>query len=114
VGKEAERSKKVEHGVEPLGPAPWHFSHVGARVTQQRAGSPRPGNSEQLLRIVEPIDVVTGFGQQMCMTALSTWHVENSRTHRQAEQIDQARYFVPIALQREERSVLQEIVGIEC
>jgi hypothetical protein len=50
----------------------------------------------------------------MRVTALATWYVENTRSHRQAEQIDQTRYLVPIALQREERAVLEEIVGIEC
>src|SRR6266404_9140835 len=114
MGKEAERREEVEHRIEPLAPAPWHFSHVAARVAQERTGPPPAGNGKQLCRVIEAVDVIAGFRQKMRVTAVTTWYVENARSQRQAEQIDQTRYLVAIALQGEERAVLEEIVGIEC
>ncbi len=49
----------------------------------------------------------------MRMTALSAGHIENSRADRQAQQLDESRCFVSIALRCKERPVLQEIMGVE-
>jgi hypothetical protein len=49
----------------------------------------------------------------MRVPALSTGYVEYARSDGQAEQIYQARCFLAITLGREERAILQEIVGVE-
>ena len=66
-----------------------------------------------MLRIVEPVDVVAGFRQEMRMSSLSAWHIENSRSGRQAEDVDQARDFLSVALEFEDRLVFEEVVGVE-
>jgi len=48
------------------------------------------------------------------VTTLTAWYVEYTRAVGQSEELDESRYFLPIALEREKWSVLQEIVGVEC
>lgn len=48
------------------------------------------------------------------MTTLAAWYVEYERAVGQGEDLDESRYFLPIALEREKGAVLQEIVGVEC
>jgi hypothetical protein len=66
-----------------------------------------------MLGVVEPINVVTRFGEQMRMPALTAGHVEYSRSNRQSKHIDDARGFMAIALGRENRLILEQILGIE-
>jgi len=47
------------------------------------------------------------------MTTLTTRYVEYTRAVGQSEELDESSYFLPIALEREKRAVLQEIVGVE-
>jgi hypothetical protein len=47
------------------------------------------------------------------MPALSGWHIENSCSDRQPQQLDQSRRLLAVALRCEKRPVLQEIVGVE-
>lgn len=47
------------------------------------------------------------------MSALSTRHVEQTRAGRELDNIQQPRYFVTVALEREERLVLEQILGVE-
>jgi hypothetical protein len=49
----------------------------------------------------------------MRVSSLPARDIEYARTNRQAEQIYKTRCFLAIALGREERAILQEIVGIE-
>jgi hypothetical protein len=49
----------------------------------------------------------------MRVSSLSARDIEYARPNGQTEQIYEARCFLAIALGREERAVLQEIVGIE-
>ena len=48
------------------------------------------------------------------MASLAAGHVEHARADRETEDVDESRDFLPIALGREERAVLEEIVGVEC
>jgi hypothetical protein len=48
------------------------------------------------------------------VTTLTAWYVEYTRTVGQSEELDESRYFLPIALGREKKAVLPEIVGVEC
>jgi hypothetical protein len=48
------------------------------------------------------------------VAALAARHVEDPRSGGQAEQIYQARGFLAIPLGREQKAVLEEIVGVEC
>ena len=49
----------------------------------------------------------------MRVPSLTARDIEYARSNRQSEQIYEPRCFLSIALGREERTVLQEIVGIE-
>jgi hypothetical protein len=49
----------------------------------------------------------------MRVSSLSARDIEYARSNRQPEQIYEARCFLAIALGREKRAVLQQIVGIE-
>jgi hypothetical protein len=49
----------------------------------------------------------------MRVPALSARYVQNARANRKSKQIDEVRYFLSIALGREEKTVLTEIVGVE-
>ena len=68
---------------------------------------------EQVLRVVEPVDVESRFGEQVRVAPLAARHVENARAGRQPEQLDQPRDFLPVALEREERLVLEQILRVE-
>jgi len=47
------------------------------------------------------------------MPALTAGNVEDARSDWQSKNVNDARHLVTIALQCEERAVLQEIVGVE-
>jgi hypothetical protein len=72
------------------------------------------GNSKQLLGVVETIHVVSSFCQEMRVPSLSAGDVQYWRSNGKPEQIHETRCFVAIALGREERAILEEIVGVEC
>jgi hypothetical protein len=65
------------------------------------------------LRIIEAIDVETSLSEQMRVTPLTAWHIENSSARGKAEQVEEAGRFAPVALESEKWAVLQEIVGVE-
>ena len=114
VREESERREKVEHRVEPARPFGRHAPHVPAQVAKTVACPTLASDVEKLLRVVETIDVVTEFSEQMRVPTLPAWHVEYARADRKAKDVDQSSYFLAIALEGEERTVLQEIVGVEC
>jgi hypothetical protein len=114
MGEESERREEVEHRVEPARPLGGHAPHVPAGVAQSVAGSASAPDVEEFLRVIEPIDVVAELGKEMRVAALTTRHIENARAVRQSEELDEACHFLPVALEREEWAVLEEIVGVEC
>ena len=66
-----------------------------------------------MARIVESVDIVTSFREQMRVTPLPTWNVEDAGDDGQRENFQQPRYFAPITFGSKERLVLEEIVGVE-
>jgi hypothetical protein len=49
----------------------------------------------------------------MRMSSLAAWNVEDARARRKAEDVDQARDLAAIALEREQRLVLEQILIVE-
>jgi hypothetical protein len=49
----------------------------------------------------------------MRVSSLPARHVEDACTRRKLQNIEQPRYFVPVALEREEGLVLEQILGVE-
>lgn len=47
------------------------------------------------------------------MTTLPAWSIEHARAHRQSKNFDEAPGFSPVALRRENGSVLKEVLRIE-
>lgn len=47
------------------------------------------------------------------MAPLPARHIEHARANRQLEELNETRYFLAIALGREEEAVFPEIVGVE-
>jgi hypothetical protein len=113
IEKEAEGREKVDDGVEPTSPGWRKGAHVGACVLQRGAGSPLPGERQQLAREVDALDLVSRFREQVGVPTLATGDVENARANRKPHDVDQPRDFAPILLEREEGFVLEEILFVE-
>jgi hypothetical protein len=64
-------------------------------------------------RVIEPVHIVSGFREQVCVTSLATGHIENARVDGKAEKLDDSRGLRTVALQRKDRLVLEEVPGIE-
>ena len=111
--EEAKGCKEIQHCIEPAMPAGWHPSHVAARVAEVGASAALPGNREQFSGVVETVNIVSGFGQQVRVPSLPARNVENAGTDGESEQVNETRRFLAIPLGREEQAVLQEIVGVE-
>jgi hypothetical protein len=111
--EEAKGRKEIQYCIESPGPACGQLTHVTAGVPEPRASTALPSNGEQLTGIIETIHIVSRFRQQVRVSSLSARNIEHARSDRQAEQIDEARCFLTIALGRKEEPVFQEIVGIE-
>ena len=57
--------------------------------------------------------MVAGLGEQVRVPTLAAWHVEHPRSIGQAEQLDETRSLLAVALGSEKQAVLQEVVGVE-
>src|SRR4051794_21278593 len=114
MGKEPERSEQVEHCIEATRPPRGQRTHVATRIAKLGTGAASPRYSQKLLRIVQAIYVKSRFSEEVSVTTLPAWNVEDAGTCRQAEEIDDARNFSAIPFGREKRSVLEEIVSVEC
>lgn len=66
-----------------------------------------------MLGIIEAIDIEAGLRQQMRVTPLSTWYVKNARAGWKSQDLYESRDFVPVALRREDRLILEQIVRIK-
>lgn len=113
IGEEAERREEVEYGIEAAGPPRRQTAHFAAMVAERAPGAALARVLEHLRRVIEAIDVEAGFGEQVCVAALAARAVENAGARGKSEQLDQARDFRAVALEAEERLVLEEILGIE-
>ncbi len=69
---------------------------------------------EQILRVIETVDIVPEFSEQMRVATLPARHIQYARANGESKYIDETSYFLAIALECEERPVLQEVVGVEC
>ena len=112
--EDSERREEIEDCVKPFRPTIGHAAHVAARVAKVLPFPTFARYVEQLLRVVEAVDVVAGFREEMRVPALPARYVEHARANRKSQQLDKARYFLSVALGREEKTVLTEIVGVEC
>jgi hypothetical protein len=111
--EESEGRKKVDHGIEATFPSGWKPTHVAACVSQICAGSALSRNPEQMLRVVESVHIVSSFCEEMRMPALPAGNVEYPSSDRQPQYVYDSCDFLPIALQREYRLILEQILGIE-
>jgi len=68
---------------------------------------------KKVFGVIETFDAVSGLSQQVSVATLSAWHIEDARPVRQAENPDYTRCLVAITLGREDRFVLEEVLGIE-
>src|SRR4029453_18085887 len=111
--KEAERCEEVHDCVEPARPLRRKTSHVTASVAKRFPGSPQLCTREQVAGQIEPVDVITCLGEQMCVAALPARHVENPRSSRQPEYVDEPSDLTTIAGEIEDRAVFEEVLGVE-
>jgi hypothetical protein len=111
--EEAKGRKEIQYCIESPGPARGHLTHVTTGVPKPGASTALASYRQQFVGVVETVHIVSRLGQQMRMSSLPARDIEYARSNRQAEQIYEASCFLAIALGREERAILQEIVGIE-
>lgn len=111
--EKTERCEQVEHRVESPGPACGQRPHVSARVAKARSRPTPPRERQQFRRIIEPVDVEPGLGEQMGVTALAARDIEYARARWKSEHVDQPRGFMSIALEREQRFVLEQVLVVE-
>lgn len=111
--EEAERREEIEHAVEATGPSRWQLSHVTARIPQSRPRAARPGEFQQVARVVQSIDVESRFGEEVRVATLPARHVEDARAGGQLQDLEQTRDLSSVTLEREERFVLQQVLGVE-
>lgn len=113
IAKEAERCEQVQDGIELSGPFRGQTSHVAKLIAEPCTSSARAGASQQLRRQIQTIDVEASLGEQVRMAPLTAGHVENVRPIRQAENVEQPRHFLTVALECEQRFVFAKIGGVE-
>src|SRR5258708_13090525 len=66
-----------------------------------------------MLRVVQSIHREARLGKRMRMSPLPAWAVENARSRRKRQDVDESRDFTTVALLREDGLVLEEIMGVE-
>lgn len=113
VREEAKGREQVEHRVEPRLPAQRQSAHVSSSVAEIPTGTALSRHSQQIARVVQTVNVVPGFGEQVGMAALTARNVENAGADRQRQHVHQSRYFVSVAFGSKERFVLEEVVRVE-
>jgi hypothetical protein len=111
--EEAKGRKEIQYCIESPRPARGHLAHVTAGVPKPRASTALAGYRKQFIGVIETVHIVSRLGQQMRVSSLPARDIQYARSNMQAEQIYETRCFLAIALGREKRAVLQEIVGIE-
>jgi hypothetical protein len=99
--EESERCEEIKHGIEPLRPSPGHLSHIATRVSETGTSATLSRHSEQLTGVIQAVDLVSRFGQEVCVATLTARNVEYARCHRKSEQLYETRRFLTIALMRE-------------
>ena len=113
VRKEPKRCEQIENGVEAASPLCWLAAHVTTTVAKRAARSAFPGDRKKIPRVIDSVDIESGFGKKVRVATLSTRYIEDSRPRRKAQDLYHARDFGAISLRSKKRSVLEEIVGVE-
>ena len=111
--KESERREQVHDGVEPSPPARGQLLHVRDLVAERLAGAALLRSRDQIAAEVDAGDIESGFGEQMRMSPLPARNVEDPRSARKLEQLDEPADFTAVPLQIEERRILAQIPGVE-
>ena len=83
------------------------------RVAETRPGSALARALQQLARVIETVDVEAGFGEQVRVASLAARNVEHARAGWKPEHVDESSDFVPVALEREQRLVLEQVLSVE-
>jgi hypothetical protein len=66
-----------------------------------------------MLGVIESVDVVSRFCQQVSVPPLTARDIEYPRARRQSQDVDHSSDFVTVALEREDRLVFEQIVRVE-
>ena len=104
---------RLRTALEAAGPARRKRAHVASRVAETRPGAALARALQELARVVEAVDVEAGLGEQVCVASLPARDVEQARAGWKAEDVDQSRDFVPVALERKQRLVLEQVLPVE-
>lgn len=113
IEKEAKRREEIDDCIEAILPSRRQPPHVALRIAKVRSGAATAGDFQQMLGVVERVYVVSGFGKKVSVPALSARDIENPRSHWKAEHVDDPRCFLAIPLEREDRLILEQIMGVE-
>jgi hypothetical protein len=62
---------------------------------------------------IEPVDVKSGLGEQMRVPPLSARDVEDARSGRKSEQLNETSYFVAVTLEGEDGLVFEQVLSVE-
>ena len=66
-----------------------------------------------MLGVIESVDVVSRFCQQVSVPSLTARDIEYPRARRQSQDVDHSTDFVAVALESEDRLVFEQIVRVE-
>ncbi len=113
VGEKPERCEKIEHYFEPVLPSGREPPHVTVGVAKVGAGPAIARDLQEILGVIDRVDVVSRFREQVRVSALTTRNVENPRANRQSQQVNESRDFGACAFRCKQRAVLQQVVGVE-
>jgi hypothetical protein len=80
--EEPKGCEQVEDGIKAARPPRRHLAHVAARVAEILPATALTRHVEQVLRVVEPVDIVPEFSEQMRVPTLSAGHIEDARADR--------------------------------
>ena len=82
-------------------------------ISERRSGAALSRSGEQRRREVETIDEKARLGEQVTVSSLSAGYIENTRFRWKPKHFDDARHLAPIALEREQRLILPQVLGVE-
>jgi len=82
-------------------------------VAEIRARPALPRDLEQVVGVVESIDVVARFSEQVRVPSLAARDVQHARADGKSKQLDEPRDFRASSFGCEQRAVLEKIVRVE-
>jgi len=78
IDKESKGCEEIHDSIESPAPFRRKLPHVTASISKSWPSASFLRDADQLLGIVEPVDIVTCFGEEMRMPTLAAWDVENA------------------------------------